>query len=115
MPAQSRGRRQAPPATAVTISLSALRRRRPVGSSEWNDVTVVTSTSASEPLALLGEGEDHGMQDFRALFQFRVLPTQTGNFLVGTRTFGGRSAGGRWRHALLELLSELVTQVAGTI
>jgi hypothetical protein len=75
------------------------------------------SRAASEPLVLPSEREDDGMQHLRALFQFRVLPPETGNFLIGvaTRTQAGLWAGGRWLHALFDLPTEVVTQVDGTV
>ena len=73
--------------------------------------------AASEPLVLLDQGEDDGMQHLGAFFQFRVLPAETGNFLIGvaTRTPARLRAGGRCRHALFDLPTELVTQVDGTV
>src|SRR5713226_7956936 len=63
---------------------------------ESDTTSVVASTAASEPLVLLCEGEDDGMQHFRAFLQFRVLPAETGKFVigVGTRPHAGLLAGG---------------------
>src|SRR5437870_346115 len=96
---------------------SAPRRRRRVGDREWNNVAVVTSAAASEPLVLLDEGEDDGMQQLRTFFQFPVLPAEPGKFLIGvtTRTRAWLGACGRWWHALFGLPSELVTQVEDTV
>ena len=65
---------------------------------------VVTSTPSGEPLVLLDEGEDDGMQHLRALFQFSVLPADTGKFPIGVamRTQAGLWTGRRWRHALFD-------------
>jgi len=79
---------------------------------ESDTTSVVASTAASEPLIRLCEGEDDGMQHFLAFLQFRVLPAETGKFVigVGTRPHAGLLAGGRWRHALFDLASEFVTR-----
>src|SRR6266542_6597724 len=96
---------------------SAVRHRRLVGGSEGNDVAVVTSAATGEPLVFLDEGEDDRVQHLRTLFQFRMLPAQTGKFLIGvaTRSRAWLRAGDQWRQALFDLLSELVAQVDGAV
>ena len=70
-----------------------------------------------EPLVLLDQGEDDGMEHLRTLFQFRVLPAESGNFLiaVATGTQAWLRARGWWRHPRFDLPSELVTQVNCTV
>jgi hypothetical protein len=71
---------------------SKLQRLRLVEAGEWNLVAVRASTSSGEPLVLLDQGEDDGMQHLRALFQLRMFPAETGKFLIG---FARRTQAGR--------------------
>ena len=50
--------------------------------------------ACAEPLVLMDEGEDDGVEYLRAPFQFRVLPSQTGNFVIGFGTENASLAAG---------------------